>query len=115
MSHNTPPRIGFARSFSVGVPFWTIVEHGTRKRTHELGMTLDVRHCANEPEMAAAIQSLTHQHVDAIIVAAMDPTDTDFIAALEQATAAGIPLVAVDAALTYPVACLIRSDDIGGV
>jgi PAS domain S-box-containing protein len=44
----------------------------------------------------------------------MDPTYAPFLAALEQATAAGIPLIAVDAPIPYSVSCLVRSDDVRG-
>src|SRR5215216_781033 len=114
MTVGTPLTIGFTRNFSFGIPFWTIAEHGARERARELGVTLAMRHCTNDPEMTASIHSLIEQRVDAIIVAAMDPTYPAFLAALAQATAAGIPLIAVDVTLPYPVDCLIRSDDLHG-
>jgi PAS domain S-box-containing protein len=114
MTVGTPLTIGFTRNFSFGIPFWTIAEHGARERARELGVTLAMRHCTNDPEMAASIHSLIEQRVDAIMVAAMDPTYPAFLAALAQATAAGIPLIAVDVTLPYPVDCLIRSDDLHG-
>jgi rsbT co-antagonist protein RsbR len=77
-------------------------------------VTLAIRHCTDALEMAASIDSLIQQHVDAIIVAAIDPNDPRFLAALQRATAAGIPLVAVDVPLPFPVDCLIRSDDLNG-
>lgn len=111
MSADRPLTIGFTRNFSLGIPFWTIAEHGARERARELGATLAVRHCTNAPEMAASIDSLVEQRVDAILVAAIIPDFPDFLAALGRATAAGIPIVAVDVQLPYPVASLVRSDD----
>lgn len=114
MSAAKPVTIGFARSFAFGIPFWTIAEHGARERARELGVTLAVHRAIDDPAMAAAIQSLIQQRVDAIIVAAMDPSFPAFLEALEQATAAGIPIIAIDVPLPYPVACLVRSDDLHG-
>ena len=114
MATATPLTIGFTRNFSFGIPFWTIAEHGARERARELGVTLAVRHCINDPEMAVSIHSLIQQRVDAIMVAAIDPSSPSFLAALNQATAAGIPLIAIDVAIPYPVACLVRSDDLRG-
>lgn len=114
MNTDTPRTIGFTRNFSFGIPFWTIAEHGARERAHELGVTLAMRHCSNDPEMAASMQSLIQQHVDAIMVAAIDPNFPSFLAALADATAAGIPIIAVDVPLPYPVASLVRSDDVRG-
>jgi anti-anti-sigma factor len=114
MTAGQPPIIGFARSFSLGIPFWTIVEHGARERARELGAKLSMRHCATDNDMAMALESLIEQQVDLIIVAAMDPTYQPFLDALAHATAAGIPLLAVDVPLPYPVDCLIRSDDLRG-
>ena len=108
------PTIGFTRSFAFGIPFWTIVEHGARERARELGATLTMRHCNNDSDMVLALHSLIQQHVDLIIVAAMDPDYPPFLAALAQASAAGIRLIAVDVPLPYPVDCLIRSDDLHG-
>src|SRR3954465_5079129 len=107
MTTDRSPTIGFARSFAFGIPFWTIAEHGARERARELGATLLMRHCTTDSEMAAAIHSLIQQRVDLIIIAAMDPTYPPFLAALAHATAAGIPLIAVDVPLPYPVDCLI--------
>jgi anti-anti-sigma factor len=114
MTVGPPLTIGFTRNFSFGIPFWTIAEHGARERARELGVTLAMRHCTNAPEMAASIHSLIQQRVDAIMVAAIDPSFPSFLAALEQATAAGIPIIAIDVPLPYPVACLVRSDDLHG-
>jgi PAS domain S-box-containing protein len=114
MTADTSLTIGFTRNFSFGIPFWTIAEHGARERARELGVTLAMRHCINDIEMAASIRSLIQQRVDAIIIAAMDPNDPNFLAAIEQATAAKIPLIAVDVPIPYPVSCLVRSDDLRG-
>jgi PAS domain S-box-containing protein len=114
MTVTTPLTIGFTRNFAFGIPFWTIAEHGARQRARELGVTLVMRHCADDSEMAASILSLIQHHVNAIIIAPMDPTYPPFLAALAQATAAGIPLIAVDARIPYPVNCLVRSDDVRG-
>ena len=96
MSSPTPIKIGFPRDLAIGVPFWTIVEYGARECARERGVSLDVRHCTSELEMAAAIRTLTQQQVDAMLVAPMDPNHPAFLSALEAATEAGIPLVAVD-------------------
>jgi PAS domain S-box-containing protein len=114
MNTAKPLTIGFARSFAFGIPFWTIAEHGARERARELGVTLSVHRAADDPAMVAAFHSLIQQRVDAIMVAAMDPSFPGFLEALEQATAAGIPIIAVDVPLAYPVACLVRSDDLHG-
>jgi len=114
MAVGTALTLGFTRNFSFGIPFWTIAEHGARERARELGVTLAVRHSVDDTEMAASIHSLIQQQVDAIIIAAMDPNYPPFLAALEQATAAGIPLIAVDVPIPYPVDCLVRSDDLHG-
>jgi len=114
MASATPPTIGFTRNFSFGIPFWTIAEYGARERARELGVTLAMRHCANGLEQAASVESLIQQHVDLIVVAAIEPDHPRFMAALDRATAAGIPLVAVDVPLAYPVKCQVRSDDLGG-
>src|SRR5690348_11825134 len=100
----TPLTIGFTRNFSFGIPFWTIAEHGARERARELGVTLNMRHCTNEREMADSIHSLVQQHVDAIMVAAIDPKFPGFLAALKHATSAGIPIIAIDVPIPYPVA-----------
>src|SRR5258706_12495021 len=102
------------RHYSFGIPFWTIAEHGARERARELGVTLAMRPCADALEMAGSIQSLIQQRVHAIIVAAIDANDPIFLAALAQASAAGIPLMAVAVPLPYPVDCLVRSDDLRG-
>jgi PAS domain S-box-containing protein len=73
-----------------------------------------MRHCTSDAEMAMALESLIQQHVDLIIIAAMDPAHPPFLAALAHANAAGIRLIAVDVPLPYPVDCLIRSDDLHG-
>jgi PAS domain S-box-containing protein len=52
--------------------------------------------------------------VHAIIVAAIEAADPAFVAALEHATDAGIPLIAADVAVPSPVACLVHSDDVRG-
>ena len=114
MTTVTPLTIGFTRSFAFGIPFWTIVEHGARERARELGATLVMRHCTNDIEMVISLHSLIEQRVSLIIVAAINPTYPAFLAALAQATAAGIRLIAVDVPLPYPVDCLIRSDDLHG-
>src|SRR4051794_25186664 len=114
MTAGRPLTIGFTRSFSFGIPFWTIAEHGARERARELGATLVMRHCTTDAEMAMSLHSLIEQRVDLIIIAAMDPSFPAFLAALEQATSAGIPLLAVDVPIPYPVACLVRSDDLHG-
>jgi PAS domain S-box-containing protein len=114
MSTALPRTIGFTRNFSFGIPFWTIAEHGARERARELGVTLAVRHCTNASEMAVSIHGLIQQRVDAIMVAAIIPDFPEFLAALAQATAAGIPIIAVDIALPHPVASLVRSDDLRG-
>jgi PAS domain S-box-containing protein len=114
MRADTAATIGFSRNFSVGVPFWTLVEHGTRKRARELGVNLIVRYSTDGPEQAAAIHSLVQQQVDAIIVAAIEPNNPAFVGALKQATGARIPIIAADVALPLPVACLVRSDDVRG-
>jgi anti-anti-sigma factor len=110
----TPLTIGFTRNFAFGIPFWTIAEHGVRKRARELDVILATRYCTSDLEMAASIHSLIQQQVDLIMIAAMDPTYPGFLAALAQASAAGIPLIAVDVSIPYPVDCLIRSDDLRG-
>src|SRR5262245_44027900 len=109
-----PLTIGFARSFAFGIPFWTIAEHGARVRARELGVNLVMRRCTSDTEMVMSLESLIQQHVDLIIVAAIDPNYPPFLATLAQATAAGIRLIAVDEPLPYPVDCLIRSDDLHG-
>jgi PAS domain S-box-containing protein len=114
MTTVAPVTIGFTRNFSFGIPFWTIAEHGARERARELDVTLAMRHCTTDSEMAASIHSLIQQHVDLIIIAAMDPTYPPFQDALAQASSAGIPLIAVDVPVDYPVDCLIRSDDLHG-
>jgi anti-anti-sigma factor len=114
MNVGTGLTLGFTRNFSFGIPFWTIAEHGARERARELGVTLVVRHSVDDLQMAASIHSLIQQRVDAIIIAAMDPNYPPFVAALEQATAAGIPLIAIDVPIPYPVDCLVRSDDLHG-
>jgi PAS domain S-box-containing protein len=114
MTASTALTIGFTRNFSFGIPFWTIAEHGARYAARESGAILAMRHCIDDSEMAASIQSLIQQQVHAIIIAPMDPTYPAFLAALEQATAAGIPLIVVDAPIPYPVRCLVRSDDLRG-
>src|SRR4051794_26785493 len=111
MNVHTPQTIGFTRNFSFGIPFWTIAEHGARERARELGVTLAMRHCTTAAEMAASIQNLIQQRVDAILVAAIDPNFPSFLSALAQATAAGIPIIAVDVSLPFPVASLVCSDD----
>jgi rsbT co-antagonist protein RsbR len=114
MAAGTPLTIGFTRSFALGIPFWTIAEHGARERARELGATLIMRQCTTDAEMALSLHSLIQQRVDLIIIAAMDPNYPPFLDALAQATAAGIPLLAVDVQLPYPVDCLVRSDDLHG-
>ncbi len=114
MNARTPLVIGFTRHFALGVPFWTIIEHGARTRARELGATLTMRHCLDQSEMAPSIENLIQHHVDAIIVAAMDPNDPTFLDALAHVSAAGIPLIAVDVAIPFPVDCLVRSDDLRG-
>ena len=114
MSSGIPVTIGFTRSFALGIPFWTIAEHGARARARELGVTLVVHQCTSDLEMTASIHSLIQQQVDTIMIAAMDPTYPAFLAALAQAAAADIPLIAVDVPLPYSVDCLIRSDDLHG-
>jgi PAS domain S-box-containing protein len=114
MNAAKPITIGFARSFAFGIPFWTIAEHGARERARELGVTLAVRRAADDPAMVAALHTLIQQRVDAIIVAAMDPSFPGFLDALAQATATGIPIIAIDVSVPYPVACLVRSDDLHG-
>ncbi len=106
--------IGFTRHSAFGIPFWTIAEHGARERARELGVTLIMRPCSNALEMAESIHTLIQQQVDAIIIAAIDPQHPLFLAALAQATAAGIKLVATDVPIPYPVDCLVRSDDLRG-
>ncbi|HEU5085994.1 MAG TPA: hypothetical protein VFT99_01070, partial [Roseiflexaceae bacterium] len=61
MAFSTPLTIGFARNFSFGIPFWTIAEHGAHQRARELGVSLHMRHCSNDAEMAASIRSLVDQ------------------------------------------------------
>jgi rsbT co-antagonist protein RsbR len=114
MTAKNTPTIGFTRSFAFGIPFWTIAEHGARERARELDITLVMRHCSDDLEMAASIHSLIQQQVDAIVIAAMDSSHPDFLAALEQARAAGIPIVAVDVPIPFPISCLVRSDDLRG-
>ncbi len=114
MPPDKPLTIGLTRHFAIGIPYWTIVEHGARERARELGVTLTVHHSVTGIEQAAAIHSLVQQQVAAIIVAAIYPNDPAFVAALDDATAAGIPLVAADVAAPRPVACLVRSDDVQG-
>jgi anti-anti-sigma factor len=108
----TPPlTIGLTRNFAVGIPYWTIMEHSARERARELGAGCIVHQSLTGPEQAAAIHSLIAQRVAAIVVAAIVPDDPAFVAALEQARAAGIPLVAADVPLAFPVDCLVQSDD----
>jgi PAS domain S-box-containing protein len=114
MNASTPLTIGFARHSAFGIPFWTIAEHGARERARELGVTLAMRPCADAIEMVAAIHSLVRQRVDAIIIAAIDPDHPPFLAALEEAAAAGIRLVAADVPLPFQIDCLVRSDDVRG-
>jgi PAS domain S-box-containing protein len=115
MSRPTSIKIGFTRDLAIGVPFWTVVEYGARECAREHGLALGVRHCTSQIEMAAAIRTLTQQQVDAVVVAPMDPNDPAFLSALEAATEAGIPLVAVDMAIPHPVSSLVRSDDVQGI
>ena len=56
MTVGTVLTIGFTRDFAIGVPFWTIVEHGARERARELGVTLAMRHCTDEFEMAYGLR-----------------------------------------------------------
>lgn len=111
MTPTISPKIGLTRNFAIGVPYWTIMEHSARQRAHELGAALIVRHSSTGPEQAATIHSLIEQRVDAIIVAAIDPDDPEFLAALQRAIAANMPLIAADVPLAIPVSCVIRSDD----
>jgi PAS domain S-box-containing protein len=104
--------IGFTRHIQTGNAFWAIVEHSARKRAHELGATIVARYCTTSSEQIATIRAFVQQRVDAIIVGTLYPTDSSlFAAAIEQATAAGIPAVAVDAPPVTPMACLVRSND----
>ena len=114
MAADKPLRIGFSRDLAIGIPFWTIVEHGARVRAREFDMTLLVHHSVTAHDQAEDIAQLTEQHVDVIIFAAFEPNDPDFIAALQAASAAGIPLIALDIAVPHPVTSLIRSDDFRG-
>jgi PAS domain S-box-containing protein len=114
MASSRPLTIGFTRHFAVGVPFWTVAEHGARERARELDITLSVHHSATAFEQARVIELLVHQRLAAIIVAAIDPNDPAFVDALDIAAAAGIPVVAVDVPLPRPVACMVRSDDVQG-
>jgi anti-anti-sigma factor len=110
----TPLTIGFARSFALGIPFWTIAEHGARERARELGAALVMRRCTTDAEMVRALDSLIQQRVELIMIAALDPSYPAFLDALARVTAAGIRIIAVDVPLPYPVDCLIRSDDVHG-
>ena len=107
-------RIGFSRDLAIGIPFWTIVEHGARVRAREFGMTFLAHHSVTAHDQAEDMMDLIEQHVDAIIVAAFDPQAPVFIAALDAANTAAIPVIAVDIAVHYPVASLICSDDLQG-
>lgn len=114
MDADTPLNIGFSRNLAIGIPFWTIAEHGAAVRARELGATLLARRSVTAHAQAEDIAHLVGQHVDAIVVAAIEPTDADFLAALDAAHAAGIPLIAVDVEIPRPVACFIHSDDVRG-
>jgi PAS domain S-box-containing protein len=114
MTPNKLLKIGLTRHLAIGVPYWTIVEHGARERARELDVALIVRQCADAIEQAASIDNLVHQKVDAIVVAPIDPSAAPFVAALEGAATAGIPVVGADVALPRAVACLVRSDDLRG-
>ncbi|HEU5012409.1 MAG TPA: substrate-binding domain-containing protein [Roseiflexaceae bacterium] len=114
MGAEHPLKIGFSRNLAIGIPFWTIAEHGAAVRARELGVTFLPLHSVNARVQAEHIAQLIQQRVDAIVVAATDPSDADFLAALDAAHAAGIPLIAVDVVIAAPVVSLVRSDDVRG-
>jgi ABC-type sugar transport system substrate-binding protein/anti-anti-sigma regulatory factor len=92
--------------------FWSIVSQCAREEAKRLGIRLSSVPVASVANQVAALQQLIRDQVDALIVAPLYPADPELIAAAKQATAAGIPIIALDSEIRgCKMACVIRSKD----
>jgi ribose transport system substrate-binding protein len=107
-----PPRIGYA-SNNTRFTFWAFVENGARVRALELGATLATLPATNSDEQAEAIDELVRQQIDLLMISPIDRNGPDFIAALQAARAAKIPIITCESGLAGKpdfAICDIRSN-----
>lgn len=105
--------IGFT-NFTSGVGFFSDIEGGAREAADEAGIELLVETAWGDPALQAdQVAEFIESGVSAIVIVPIDP-DT-IVPAVEAANAAGIPVLAVDRAVSGGVVtALIASDNVGG-
>lgn len=90
--------IGYA-SNNTRFAFWAFVENGARARALELGCTLTTLPAANAEEQAEAIYELISQPLDLLMISPINVHAPDFIAAIQAARAARIPIITCESGL----------------
>jgi ribose transport system substrate-binding protein len=106
------PDIGYA-SHNTRFAFWAFVENGARVRATELGCTLKTLPAANAEEQAEAIRELVSQQIDLLIISPINVNHLDFIAAVQAARAANIPIITCESGLAAKAdfaICDVRAD-----
>jgi PAS domain S-box-containing protein len=94
--------------------FWSMVSHCIQEEVKRLDIKLSTIPANTGAEQAEGLRRLLEQQVDALLIMPVVGGDPDLIAAMEEAKAAGIPVVALNTDGGGQVACLVCSDNAKG-
>jgi ABC-type sugar transport system substrate-binding protein/anti-anti-sigma regulatory factor len=95
--------------------FWWIVTHCIRQEARRLGVKTSTVPAASPEHQVETIRRLLREHVDALILTPLRPSDPELVAAVVQANAVGVPVVTLDSEIRgCKLASVIRSEDAKG-
>jgi PAS domain S-box-containing protein len=94
--------------------FWSMVSHCIQEEAKRLNVKLSTIPVNTRAEQAEGLRRLLEQQVDALLITPIVGSSPDLIVAMEEANAAGIPVVALNTDGGGQVACLVCSDNVRG-
>ena len=115
MKDNKNIHIGFSHFDPRFAFFWSIVGHCAKEEAEQLEVKLSAIPAADSADQVIGLRSLLRRQVDALLITPVVSGDPGLIAVVEEANAAGIPVVALDSEIGGGrVECTVRSDNVKG-
>ena len=115
MKDNKNIHIGFSHFDPRFAFFWSIVGHCAKEEAEQLDVRLFPKPAHTVDEQVAGLKRLIEQQVDALLITPVVSGDPGLITVVEEANAAGIPVVALDSEIGGGrVECTVRSDNVKG-
>jgi ribose transport system substrate-binding protein len=115
MKDNKNIHIGFSHFDPRFAFFWSIVGHCAKEEAEQLEVKLSAIPASDGADQVIGLKNLLRRQADALLITPVVSGDPGLIAVVQEANAAGIPVVALDSEIGGGrVECTVRSDNIKG-